>query len=167
MPRARKRASASRASAPRTRVSRASSSKGSQQATSTKTTGRASKFVCPECGRSFTRAAALGAHRSRAHGVAGQSAQAKKNRARRQSTTRRRTATATSRRSETTTTRRRSASQTSTSPRRQPASAASGDRIDRDALLEALFPNGMPAREQVIRAVSGWLDDAERLTRMR
>jgi hypothetical protein len=25
----------------------------------------------------------------------------------------------------------------------------------------------MPAREQVIRAVSGWLDDAERLTRMR
>jgi hypothetical protein len=32
--------------------------------------------------------------------------------------------------------------------------------------LEALFPNGIPPREDVIRAVNGWLDDAERLTRM-
>lgn len=30
-------------------------------------------FVCPECGRKFGRAQALGAHRSRAHGVAGTS----------------------------------------------------------------------------------------------
>ena len=30
----------------------------------------ASALVCPECGRSFTRAAALGSHRSRVHGVA-------------------------------------------------------------------------------------------------
>jgi hypothetical protein len=34
-------------------------------------------------------------------------------------------------------------------------------------LATDLFPTGMPAREQVIRAVSGWLDDAERLARMR
>jgi hypothetical protein len=37
---------------------------------------------------------------------------------------------------------------------------------DRDALLKALFPNGIPPREDVIRAVNSWLDDAERLTRM-
>jgi hypothetical protein len=38
--------------------------------------------------------------------------------------------------------------------------------IDRDALLKTLFPDGIPAREEVIRAASGWLDDAERLARM-
>jgi hypothetical protein len=30
-----------------------------------------------------------------------------------------------------------------------------------------LFPNGMPAREDVIRAASGWLDEAERLSQTR
>jgi len=30
-----------------------------------------------------------------------------------------------------------------------------------------LFPDGMPAREEVIRAASGWLDEAERLSRVR
>jgi hypothetical protein len=167
MPRARKRASTSRASAPQARVSKASTSRASRPATSNKTGGRAGKFVCPECGRSFTRAAALGAHRSRVHDVAGQSAQAKKNRARRQGATTQTTATATTRRSTAATTRNRSASQTRASRRRQPSSSTSRDGIDRDALLKALFPTGMPAREQVIRAVSGWLDDAERLTRMR
>jgi hypothetical protein len=39
--------------------------------------------------------------------------------------------------------------------------------IDRDGLLKTLFPDGMPPREEVIRAASGWLDDAERLSRMR
>jgi hypothetical protein len=29
------------------------------------------EFKCPECGRTFTRAAALGAHRRQAHGIAG------------------------------------------------------------------------------------------------
>jgi len=33
-------------------------------------------------------------------------------------------------------------------------------------LLKALFPNGIPPREDVIRAVNSWLDDAERLARM-
>ena len=39
--------------------------------------GKAAEFVCPECGRSFTRAAALGAHRRQAHGVVGVSRQAR------------------------------------------------------------------------------------------
>ena len=45
----------------------------------------------------------------------------------------------------------------------------SADRngIDRDALLKSVFPDGIPAREDVIRAVTSWLDDAEQLVRMR
>jgi len=39
--------------------------------------------------------------------------------------------------------------------------------IDRDALLKTIFPSGMPAREEVMQAAMGWLDEAERLTRMR
>jgi len=34
-------------------------------------------------------------------------------------------------------------------------------------LLKALFPNGIPPKEDAIRAVNAWLDDAERLARMR
>jgi len=34
-------------------------------------------------------------------------------------------------------------------------------------LLVALFPSGIPAKEDVIRAVGEWLDDAERLAKMR
>jgi hypothetical protein len=34
-------------------------------------------------------------------------------------------------------------------------------------LLKSVFPDGIPAREDVIRAVTSWLDDAERLVRMR
>jgi hypothetical protein len=34
-------------------------------------------------------------------------------------------------------------------------------------LLKSVFPNGLPAREDVIRAATSWLDDAERLVRMR
>jgi hypothetical protein len=39
--------------------------------------------------------------------------------------------------------------------------------VNRDALLRALFPNGMPAREDVVRAATAWLDQAEQLARMR
>jgi len=39
--------------------------------------------------------------------------------------------------------------------------------VDRDALLKSIFPAGVPAREEVIRAATGWLDDAERLAQMR
>jgi hypothetical protein len=44
----------------------------------------------------------------------------------------------------------------------------SSDRsVNRDALLQALFPAGIPAKESVIRSVNSWLDEAERLARMR
>jgi hypothetical protein len=39
--------------------------------------------------------------------------------------------------------------------------------VDRDALLRSLFPHGIPAREQTLREVNAWLDEAERLTRGR
>ena len=110
------------------------------------TSAQSGEFVCPECGRTFTRAAALGAHRRRAHGVAGQSAQARRKRS------------ATGRGA----TRRASAS-----PRRAATPAASRNSVDRDALLAALFPAGIPAKEDVIRALAEWLDDAERLAQMR
>jgi hypothetical protein len=35
--------------------------------------------------------------------------------------------------------------------------------FDRDGLLRALFPNGIPASESVIRDLNAWLDQAERL----
>jgi hypothetical protein len=39
--------------------------------------------------------------------------------------------------------------------------------VNRDALLKALFPNGLPAREQTLRAATAWLDEAERLAQAR
>jgi hypothetical protein len=39
--------------------------------------------------------------------------------------------------------------------------------VNRDALLVAPFPIGIPARKDVLRAVAGWLADAERLANMR
>jgi hypothetical protein len=117
---------------------------------------KSAEFKCPECGRTFTRAAALGAHRRRAHGVVGATAQA------RAKSTRSRTATA----SKTTVSAAAASStangrRTSHAPRR-----ASGSRLDRDALLQKVFPGGVPAREAVIRAANAWLDEAERLARM-
>jgi predicted RNA-binding Zn-ribbon protein involved in translation (DUF1610 family) len=101
-------------------------------------------FTCPDCGRTFARAAALGAHRRRAHGIAGQSAAARRNRA-----TRRGAGAATG-------VRRAS---------RDGASAAGG--ANRDQLLRSLFPAGVPPREDVIRAVNEWLDEADRLVGLR
>src|SRR6476620_7828151 len=51
---------------------------------------------------------------------------------------------------------------------RRPTSGrrSTGVTADRDALLKALFPKRRPPREDVIRAVNSWLDDAERLMRM-
>jgi uncharacterized C2H2 Zn-finger protein len=90
----------------------------------------AAVLTCPECGKQFTRAASLGAHRNRAHGVTGASSRV--------------------------TARRNS---------RATASRTRSAAIDRDALLQALFPQGIPARERVIRDVNAWLDQAERLAR--
>jgi hypothetical protein len=39
--------------------------------------------------------------------------------------------------------------------------------VDRDGLLQFLLPAGIPAREDAIRQVNAWLDEAERLARMR
>lgn len=108
----------------------------------TTTTAKASKatggdsLICPECGKTFTRAASLGAHRNRAHGVSG----------------------ASKRRTRSTPVRRR----TTRTRRRANASTGAGN-VNRDALLQALFPNGLPAREEVIRRANAWLDEAEQL----
>lgn len=112
------------------------------------------ELTCPECGRSFARAAALGAHRKQAHGVAGTS----KTRAGsgRRSPAKRRRAVASRGRA-----RRGAAASASAATRRAGAS------LDRDALLQMLFPNGVPAREQALSSVGAWLDEAERLARMR
>src|SRR6266699_603521 len=152
----------------------------------TTATKRGGEFKCPECGRTFTRAAALGAHRRQAHGVVGAVSAARSRRSRATSSRATRAATATSARRKTaaaktvassarparrsrqaaraqTATRTRAATQpSSTTPRRN-----SGGAVNRDALLGALFPNGLPAKEGVLRAANQWLDDAEQLARMR
>ena len=102
-------------------------------------------LTCPECGRTFTRAAALGAHRKLKHGVAGSRATARANRA-------------TSRRPARTTAARRRV----TTPA---ATDGVGQGIDRDALLAAVFPSGIPPRQDVIAQVNAWLDEGERLAR--
>jgi uncharacterized C2H2 Zn-finger protein len=83
-------------------------------------------LTCPECGKAFARAASLGAHRNRAHGVAGASA-------------------------------RRTSRRTSGGAR----------EVSRDELLQVLFPNGIPPREEVIRRAHAWLEEAESLARAR
>src|SRR6516225_9490959 len=123
----------------------ATRSSGRKRATTTKaTTGSvaaATELTCPECGRTFTRPAALGAHRRRAHGVAGTSQNARNRRgasAPQAAATRRRRAQA--------------------APRAAGRSAAAADgRVDHDALLRALFPNGIPPRQAVVVAVNDWL----------
>ena len=140
------------------RPRRAASSRSEGGATSESATTGSGELVCPECGRSFDRAAALGAHRRRSHGVAGSS------RSTQRSTRGRSRSSAT--RSSTST---RGQATSGHSQGRAAAAASRGDRnrhvVDRDALLAALFPAGIPPREDVIRAVNNWLDEAERLAR--
>lgn len=126
-----------------------------QQQTSSE--GSQGEFVCPECGRSFDRAAGLGAHRSRAHGVAGSSKSAAGKRATGSSAGSRGRA-------------RRGGSTQATRARRTATAARNDDGgrgIDRDQLLRSVFPDGVPPREDVIRAVGQWLDEAERLARLK
>jgi uncharacterized C2H2 Zn-finger protein len=101
-----------------------------------------SKFKCPECGQTFGGPAALGAHRNRAHGIAGTSNSSRSVRARRLATG----------------TRGR---------RGRPAGTSGRESVNRNALLNTLFPQGIPPKEEVVRAVNAWLDDAERLARSR
>jgi uncharacterized C2H2 Zn-finger protein len=116
---------------------------------------KAEQFKCPECGRTFTRAAALGAHRRRAHGVVGAVAQARTQRKRRSSS-----ATANSAST-------RTATSAATGRRTGRAARASARQVDRDALLQLVFPGGVPAREAVIRDANAWLDEAGRLTQLK
>jgi uncharacterized C2H2 Zn-finger protein len=117
---------------------------GSTRTAAKKTGGE--EFVCPECGRTFGRAAALGAHRSRAHGVKGRSARATSRRARSVPS---------------------APAGAASSKRASARRGASANSVDRDSLLKSLFPDGIPAREEVVRAATTWLDEAERLARMR
>jgi uncharacterized C2H2 Zn-finger protein len=114
-------------------------------------------LTCPECGKTFTRPASLGAHRNRAHGVAGASTRAQRSRARSRS----RNGGATRRSAGAQTTRQQS------TRTRSRATSSDGDRsgVNRDALLQSIFPSGVPAREEVIRRANAWLDEAERLAR--
>jgi hypothetical protein len=117
--------------------------------------GTTGETVCPECGRSFKRPSALGAHRWQAHRIAGTSPQAR---------SRRRTAKAAAgggRRDG----ERALAAEPAGSNARSAADTESA--VDRDALLRIVFPNGIPVRDDVIRYVSRWLDEAEMLARLR
>jgi hypothetical protein len=133
-----------------------------------KAKSKSGTLTCPECGRTFTRPQGLGAHRRQAHGVLGTSVTATRRNA--GTTTKRRrgrpaaTAAATS---ATAIRRTRSAATTRRSSAVATISNGSKSSVNRDGLLQTLFPAGMPAREAVIQAVNNWLQEAERLTRMR
>jgi hypothetical protein len=101
------------------------------------------QLTCPECGKTFTRPAALGAHRQRAHGIAGTSQNARSRR--------------TTNRGATTQTTARAAS----------ASNGASAAVDHDALLRTLFPAGIPPRQDIIAAVNDWLTQADTLARQR
>ena len=102
------------------------------------------QLTCPECGKAFTRPAALGAHRQRVHGIAGTSQNARSRR----------------------TTKRSATAQTTV---RAATSAGNGARaaVEHDALLRALFPAGIPPRQDIIAAVNDWLSQADTLARQR
>jgi uncharacterized C2H2 Zn-finger protein len=133
--------------------------KASGSGTVAQTSSDEGTLTCPECGRAFTRAASLGAHRSRTHGVRGASS--------------RRTRRAGSAGNGGATRGRGGASAQPSQPpasRRRTRGASSSGKaadVDRDRLLQTLFPNGLPAREEVIRRANAWLDDAEQLAKMK
>ena len=113
--------------------------KSSTRSNSNSAAPASSEFKCSVCGRTFGRAAALGAHRRRAHGIPGTSARAT-----------------------------RAATPARTTRARASASRdGHGTGSDRDALLATLFPQGIPARENVIRSVDTWLKEADRLSGLR
>jgi uncharacterized C2H2 Zn-finger protein len=117
------------------------------------------EFTCPECGKTFTRAASLGAHRQRAHGVAGTS---KKTASRRRRSAQA-SASGQSRRRPGTRRRAAATAATASSGRQGRDGQAT---VNRDRLLQTLFPNGLPPREDVIRRIGSWLDEAEQLAKL-
>jgi C2H2-type zinc finger len=114
----------------------------------------AGTFVCPECGKTFSTPQGMGAHRNRVHGVAGTSPSAKANKSRRAR------GKGVSVRSSSKTLARRGARPAASSTRRT-------GTVDRDQLLSAVFPGGVPAKTSVFEAVARWLDEADRLARLR
>ena len=130
-------------------MARARSKTATTKASSTENS--AGEFTCPECGKTFSRAAALGAHRNRAHGVAGATRLARRARSR-----------ANSRNGGTS--RNRGPGQRASQSAALGRTGRSGG-VDHDALLRTLFPSGLPAREEVIRRANAWLDEAEKLAR--
>jgi C2H2-type zinc finger len=125
---------------------------------------KAGEYVCPECGRAFARPQALGAHRRAAHGIAGSSRSSAPRRRRRQAraTAAQATGAAAAQPRQASSPRRRSGGST-----RRSATRTERPSVNHDALLESLFPTGIPARADVIRAVNAWLEEADRLAQMR
>ena len=125
------------------------------------------KYVCPDCGATFDRPQSLGAHRRQAHGVVGNS---KRSQSRARSAGQAAPARAGGRGVRTRSQAPTAAARTTATARsdgasaRRPRGGSAG--ADRDNLLRALFPSGIPARVEVIRAVNDWLDQADRLTQM-
>jgi hypothetical protein len=145
------------------RSRKSGSSRKRTSASKRRSTSSAETFVCPECGKTFATAQGLGAHRSRAHGVAGTSRSATGTRAARKTGTK----TGGSRKRGAASQARKSGTKTAFASRPAAASSPPSADLDRDRLLSTLFPGGLPAKTSVIAAVGRWLDDAERLARMR
>jgi len=129
-------------------------------------------YTCPECGKEFATRQRLGAHRNRAHGVAGSSRASVRRTAATRSpgrgqATRRGRGPLTSAPASTGV-RRQSASSSSRRARPSAASTTSRRRrgVDRDALLNALFPTGLPANAALVAALGAWLEEGERLAKM-
>ena len=126
-------------------------------------------LVCPECGKTFKRPAGLGAHRSAAHGVAGSSRGARSKSPTRNAgkTASAKAASAKAGTASASNCAQRRGAQATTSRARSRSSRENGRRLDRDKLLAVLFPDGVPAKVSVIQALTPWLDEAERLSKMR
>ena len=153
-----RRTTAKSASAKRSTTAKSASAKRSTSASAKQST----QFKCPECGKTFSRAAGLGAHLKLSHGIAGAS---KRSQSRQRATT-----TGTRRRGRPATTAARSTSSTDTRRRGRPPGSTTKRRsgsVNRDALLQALFPDGIPSSEATIRSLNAWLDEAERIARPR
>jgi DNA-binding protein HU-beta len=148
---------AKRTTAKRTTASKTASAKSSTGTRAKKST----QLKCPECGASsktFASAANLGSHRRNAHGVAGASA--------RTQTRLRAATTGTARRGRPATTAARSTNSTNGRRRGRPPGSPNRPKtgtVNRDALLQAFLPTGLPPTASTIRSLSAWLDKAEPL----
>jgi hypothetical protein len=61
----------------------------------------------------------------------------------------------------------RPASAAGSRARRTNGATSRAGGVNRDGLLRSLFPTGIPASEDAIRSVNRWLDEAERLARLK